>query len=238
MGYISSKTIYFERPGPINTEKTLELAKIRAKELKIKHVIISSISGDSVFRAIKLFKNSGIQIICVTNPPRYYKISDLKRWITYSEIPELSKTIEDLERKGVVEVHASIPEKIAEELGKLGVRVIRGASPFQGADFSLKLALGGITIGEVIILSLRLLSPGLAVAVESTIKAADDGAIPIDKEVISTGGTEKGLDTAIVIKPSISLKVFDEIEGLEIREIICKPRTITGISGKLLERKT
>jgi hypothetical protein len=238
MGYISSETIYFERPGPINTEKTLELAKIRAEELGIKHIIVPSISGDSVFKAIKIFKNSSVQIVCVSNPPRYYNISDLKRWITYSEIPELSKMIEDWERKGVTKVSASIPEEIAEELRKLGVRVVRGASPFQGADFSLKLALGGITIGEVIILSLRLLSPGLVVAIESTIKAADEGAIPIDKEVISTGGTEKGLDTAIVIKPSISFKVFDEIDGLEVREIICKPRTITGISGKLLERKT
>ncbi|MEM3061573.1 MAG: hypothetical protein QW265_04105, partial [Candidatus Bathyarchaeia archaeon] len=135
-------------------------------------------------------------------------------------------------------IPASIPEKVINELRKSGVSVVRGASPFQGADFSLKLALGGITMGEAIILSLRLLSPGLMVAVESAIKAADDGAIPTEKEVISTGGTERGLDTAAVIKPSISVKVFDEIEGLEIREIICKPRAVTGISGKLLERKT
>jgi len=82
--------------------------------------------------------------------------------------------INEWERKGMTKIPASIPEEVANELIKLGIKVVRGASPFQGADFSLKSMLGGITIGEVIILSLRLLSPGLLVAVESAIKAADN----------------------------------------------------------------
>ena len=49
-------------------------------------------------------------------------------------------------------------------------------------------------------------------------------------------GTERGLDTAIVIKPSYSVKMFDLYEGMEIREIICKPRTMLSPMGRFIGR--
>jgi len=49
-------------------------------------------------------------------------------------------------------------------------------------------------------------------------------------------GVEQGLDTAIVVKPAYSDKVFDPRNGLEIREVICKPRSMMGPSGYYLGR--
>jgi hypothetical protein len=50
--------------------------------------------------------------------------------------------------------------------------------------------------------TLYLFCPGMKVSVLSAATAADASAIPIDKEVISMAGTERELDTAIVVKPS------------------------------------
>jgi len=49
-------------------------------------------------------------------------------------------------------------------------------------------------------------------------------------------GTERRLDTAVVIKPSLSVKMFNLYEGMEIREIICKPRTMLSSKGRFIGR--
>ncbi len=59
---------------------------------------------------------------------------------------------------------------------------------------------------------------GTKVAVEITLMAADAGLIPAQQDV-ACGGTGRGLDTALVIKPALQA-LFD----LEVLEFICKPR--------------
>jgi hypothetical protein len=50
--------------------------------------------------------------------------------------------------------------------------------------------------------------------------ACDAGLVRTDEDVISMGGTGKGVDTALVIRPANSYHFFD----LKVREVICKPR--------------
>jgi len=50
--------------------------------------------------------------------------------------------------------------------------------------------------------------------------ATDAGLIPANKDVISIAGTGKGADTAIVVRPANSHRLFD----MTVREIIAKPR--------------
>ncbi len=61
---------------------------------------------------------------------------------------------------------------------------------------------------------------GMKVAVEVVLMAADAGLLDMGREVIATGGTGEGADTAIVVMPAFP-RTFQE---LEIREIIAKPR--------------
>lgn len=42
----------------------------------------------------------------------------------------------------------------------------------------------------------------MKVGVEISIMTADAGLIPTDTEIIAVGGTGKGLDSAIVLKPA------------------------------------
>jgi hypothetical protein len=73
---------------------------------------------------------------------------------------------------------------------------------------------------------LRRFCEGMKVAIQITLIAADEGLIPLDREVIAIAGTTHegkqpgGSDTAIVVKPSTSNRFHE----LKVREIICKPR--------------
>ena len=67
--------------------------------------------------------------------------------------------------------------------------------------------------------TLRLLGQGTKVAVEVSIMAADAGTLS-GNDIISIGGTGRGADAALVIKPANQSDFFD----IRIREIICKPR--------------
>jgi len=46
-----TQTLYFKKPGPDNTESVLEHASKRAKELRIKKVVIASNSGRTIEKA-------------------------------------------------------------------------------------------------------------------------------------------------------------------------------------------
>ncbi len=56
--------MYFDKPGKINTENTLNLAFERAKALGIKEVVVASSKGDTAKKAIEIFK--GFIVVAVT----------------------------------------------------------------------------------------------------------------------------------------------------------------------------
>jgi len=188
------KTIYyFEKPGRINTEETLKLAIARAKELGIKYMVVASSSGKTALKAIEIAKNQlkELNIVCVTYHTGFYK-----------------------------EGENSMSNDVEEFLRNEGVKIVRQSHALSGVERSISRKLGGVSRVEVIAEALRsLFGHGLKVCVEITIMAADSGAIPIE-EVIAVGGTGKGADTAVVIRPAHMNNFFD----MEIREIICMPR--------------
>jgi hypothetical protein len=53
--------------------------------------------------------------------------------------------------------------------------------------------------------------------------AADAGLIPVDQEVIVIAGTDRGADTALLVKPATASRFFE----LEIKEVIAKPRNLS-----------
>ena len=60
-------THYFENRGEQNTDKTLELAKVRALERNVKHVVVASTRGITGVKAAEAFKDTGIEVIIVTH---------------------------------------------------------------------------------------------------------------------------------------------------------------------------
>lgn len=107
------------------------------------------------------------------------------------------------------------------ELEQAGVRVLTTTHVLAGVDRAVRNQFGGVYPAEIIAQTLRMLGQGVKVATEIAVMALDAGLIPYGKEIISIGGTIKGADAAIVVKPAHANRFFDT----EIREIICMPKT-------------
>lgn len=57
--------------------------------------------------------------------------------------------------------------------------------------------------------ALKLFGQGAKVAVEVAVMALDSGMIPFGEDIIAIGGTGRGSDTALVIRPAHSIRFFD-----------------------------
>jgi len=187
----NAETLYFESPGPQNTEKTLKLALIRAKSLGVKDIIVASTKGETGVKALEIFK--GHNLIIVTHSTGFRE----------ADVQEL-------------------PQEKKEEIESKGGKVLTCQHAFGGVNRAVRKKLGTYELDEIIAHTLRIFGEGMKVAVEIILMAADAGLIRADKEVIAIAGTGKGADTALVVKPANAQTFFD----LEIREILCKPRSL------------
>jgi len=227
---------YFERPGPINTENVIKLCKQRVNELDIRFIVVASLTGKSALQVAKDFKDLDLNIICVRYIPGSAWTVKEEPYGAYDAIPELTKIKQEWIKKGFERVPIIFSEENIKELRELGVKIIGGTPTLWNIDRSFLAKYGGVSTQEIINETLRLLCPGFRVCIETALMAADSGEIPINQETIVMAGTERGLDTAVVIKPSYSVKMFDLYEGMEIREIICKPRTMLSKKGRFIGR--
>ena len=98
--------------------------------------------------------------------------------------------------------------------------IVAASHALSGIERSVAQKHSGIYPVLLIADTLRLLGQGTKVAVEIAVMAADAGALT-GGDIISIGGTGRGADTALVLKPAHQNNFFD----LRIREIICKPRS-------------
>lgn len=236
----STQIFYFERPGPVNTEKALELGASRALELHIEHLVVPSLTGQSAWRAAEKLEALQAQnkpkLVCVTfRAGGAWDVSgEPPEALHWREVPELRARWEEWQRQGLKTV--IFDPEIRKKLEERDVPVIQTTDLGYEIDSSMAKHLRVGSPKVVMKETLFLICPGLKVAVFTALTAADAGAIPVDKEVVAFGGMEQGLDTAAVIKPSYSDRVFHPRHGLEIREIICKPRTMMGPSGVYYDR--
>jgi hypothetical protein len=180
---------YFPKSGPANTGAVLEAVARRAKELSIDRVIVATCSGRTAFEARKSFDPS-LKIIAVTHVMGFAE----------PNIQELS-------------------EENRRALQAQGVEILTCAHAFGGVGRGVRNKVGTYQVDEVMAYTLRIFGQGTKVAVEIALMAADAGLVRTGEDVISVGGTGKGADTALVLRPATSSHLFD----LRVREVICKP---------------
>jgi hypothetical protein len=189
------KTFYFEKPGgEENTSKTMQLAKQRADALGIKTFVVASTTGATAVKAMDALK--GYKVIIVTHT-------------TGSHEPNRQEFTG--ENKKTVESKGGIVLTTTHALGgihrALSTIIDGRPAPSQA-------------IGDVAAQTLRMFSQGMKVTCEIAAMAADAGLVRTDEEIISIGGTSRGADTAIVVKPDNVHHFF----SMKVKEIICKPR--------------
>ena len=62
--YVEVFTVYFKKPGPRNTQATIDLALQTARERGIKHIVVASTSGRT---AMLLAHCHDLRVVCVTH---------------------------------------------------------------------------------------------------------------------------------------------------------------------------
>ena len=88
------------------------------------------------------------------------------------------------------------------EIKEKGGKVLTTVHAFGGVASAIQKKFNTMESGLLIANVLRMFGQGMKVALEIVYMAADAGLLPMDENVISIAGTGKGVDTAIVAKPS------------------------------------
>jgi hypothetical protein len=184
------KCLYFKRPGPKNTEATLAHAAKRAEELGIKRVVVASSTGRTAYAVLEHFD------------PKKYEIISVSSVNGFSE-PDKQK----------------LPEETRADLEAKGVKVLTTTHAFGGVGRGVRNKLGPYQVDEIMAFTLRMLGQGVKVGIEISYMAADRGWVRTDEEVIAIGGTGKGADTALVVKPANAHNCLEA----KVKEIIAKP---------------
>jgi hypothetical protein len=183
--------LLFEKPGKENTRATLEAARERAAQLGVKNVILATSTGQTALEAADVFEGTDIAIVGVTL------------------------------HAGLWEKYTGIDEEKVKQAEARGVRFFTGTHTLMGNVASaIREKFGGIPPVELIAHTYYTFSQGMKVAVEVVVMAADAGLISDEDDVIGIGGTGKGADTAIVLRPAYSTDFF----SVKVREIIAMPR--------------
>jgi len=189
MPEINNESVYFEKEGKDNTERTLQIARKRAGELDINQIIIASTTGETGIKAIDIFKDYNPIIVTHStgfSAPNQQELTDENRKILKDE----------------------------------GFQILTSQHAFGGLGRAVRKKLNTYELEEIIAYTLRIFGEGMKVACEITLMAADAGLIRTDRETIAIAGTDRGADTAIILKPANAQTFFD----MKVKEILCKPR--------------
>jgi hypothetical protein len=209
----------FERPGPVNTDEVIEIVK--AVSSKYEYIVAASITGDCALKAAKSITDK--EVICVTCPQGMNWEVDKMDEGPFAIIPELEQIRKDWVKQGLTRVPMGITQENRKELDKLKVRIVQGTIPFFGPTFSIRVHLKQVTGLDLMAKTLELISTGTLVCLECVLMSVDAGVIPEGQEVLALAGTERGLDTAWVIRSSASANLFHPTKGVRFIELLAKP---------------
>ncbi|MGI6344027.1 MAG: pyruvate kinase alpha/beta domain-containing protein [Bacillota bacterium] len=110
--------------------------------------------------------------------------------------------------------------EVREELQTAGMQVLFTTHVLSGAERGLSRRFQGVYPVEIMAHTLRCFGQGTKVAVEVATMALDAGLVPPGEDIIAIGGTGRGADTALVLRPAHAAQILDT----KVQEIICKPR--------------
>ncbi|UCG08478.1 MAG: hypothetical protein JSV83_07475 [Desulfobacterales bacterium] len=177
---VEKQVFYFDKKGPDNTDKTLDIALACCQERGINKIVVASSRGHT---ALKLHTKASpsVEIIAVTYGAGSRYTDD---------VAEFNKN------------YATLVEK--------KIHIVRGLHTLSGAEkaFENKYKTG-FTPLNVVADTLRMFCHGVKVCVEIAVMAAEHGFICPDEEVVVIAGSHHGADTAIVLQAAFAANIFD-----------------------------
>ncbi|HOX07542.1 MAG TPA: pyruvate kinase alpha/beta domain-containing protein [Planctomycetota bacterium] len=185
--------VYLDKPGRKGCPACLEAAAERAAELGVRHVVVATSSGRTGLEMARALRAAGSRAAVVGVG---YAANFAAKW-------------------GRLEKRFTAPAE------KLGAVFIAGTHALGGVNGAVRDRFGGCaTPGNLIAGAYYTFGQGMKVAVEVALMAADQGAVPTDREILALGGTAEGADTAVVLSPACSQDFFK----LRVHEVVCMPR--------------
>ena len=172
--------IYFDTPGPANTDGVIAAVAARREELGIDHIVVASNSGATALKLCDALQGTGTAIVSV---------AEHAGWRGDDE--------------------SSISPEARRDLEARGVTVYIGSHALSGVARSISNKFGGVSHVEIIAHTLRRFGQGMKVAVEIAIMAADAGLVPTTRSIICIGGSGAGADCAVVLRAAHMNGFFD-----------------------------
>ncbi len=196
------KILYFEAPGPQNTEYVVAVVKERVLRGDVGHIVVCSMSGRTALKVANAVRGLDVHVCCVTGSASW-QIHGY-RWPLVRG--DARRKLEELE----VDIIERTPSTLSGETIDYGLARY-GWVPASWIVAETLEAVGGY---------------GLKTAVEGVLVATDSGAVPPYLKVVSVAGTGSGADTAIVAKSTFSVCMFsqDPEKRFQILEILAMPR--------------
>lgn len=181
----------FEKPGPSNTDEACRIAIERASSIGAP-IVAATTEGDSGARLCAIAKEMGFagDIVIVTH--------------AFGSKKPGENALKEENRKAMTNG---------------GARLVTAAHALSGVERGISSRFQGVYPAELMANTLRMLSQGIKVVVEIGSMALDSGAITYGGDIVCMGGTGKGLDTAVVMKPAHANIILET----NIHEILCMP---------------
>jgi hypothetical protein len=106
-----------------------------------------------------------------------------------------------------------------EKIGESGGQVLTATHAFGGVGRAVRRQFNTYQAEEIIAATLKVFGQGAKVCAEIVLMAADAGLVSTQEDLIAISGSNRGADTALIIRP---VNAFDFFK-MKIQEIICKP---------------
>jgi uncharacterized protein len=152
-------------------------------------LVVASTRGATAEEALRQVSGTGVRLIVVTHNCGFAE-------------------------PGQVELDPAVRRRVEER----GHRVLVGTLPLRSLGTALRKLMGG-SEQEIVNATLRIFCQGAKVCVEMAAMVADAGLIGPDEDIVAVAGTSSGADTACVVRPMPSNRLFD----IRVREFLCKP---------------
>jgi len=193
MADLNLEVMYFEKGGPNNTDKAIEIAKKYADQFGIKDIVIASTTGTTAEKVAEIFDPKDYNIMVVTHA--YYFVNSTTR--------------------------QEFPEEKLNSLKELGLKFHIGTHSMSGIERGLRLKKEAWQFVDLFAKMLAYhFSPGVKVCIEISATICDAGLIPdLERDIIAIGGTDRGADTVCLIKSAPT----SDFKNLRVKAILAKP---------------
>ncbi len=176
---VEETVFYFEQKGPVNTDKTLDIALASCEKRRISKIVVASSRGDTALKLAAKAKPS-LELIAVT----------------YSAGSRFADDVQQFNQN-------------ADVLVAKGIRIVRGIHALSGTERAFENKYKNkFTPLNIVADTLRMFCHGVKVCVEIAVMAAEHGFITPDEDVVAIGGSHHGADTAVVLKPAYAADMF------------------------------